>query len=505
MRAVTNDEIRELADSIGVDIGETELETIRTYVNENLAGLERVDEIRLDATPEPTGDREWWTPSESEHNGIVTRCDVAPTPSHSGALEGQTVGVKDIIAVAGVPMQCGSEAMVGYVPRRDAIVIERLRESGATIAAKTNCDEFAGGGRGVSYHGQMTNPFDPTRIPGGSSGGSAIAVATEQVDVALGTDTGGSIRMPSSHCGIVGLKQSYGLVPLSGIVENTYTIDHVGPMTSSVADAAAVLDAIAGKDRDDPASMQAAGRDEYEVGGYTAAVENAPSVSDVTIGVVAEGLGEGAAEDDVDPAVVEHTEATIDRLADAGCAIEELSIDSWEAAGPIKRTLSYTELAANWRDGGAPLRRGGTVDEGYQAGFAARTRSNSSLVGAYYRGRMIAGAYLLSEDRGRTYTRAHAARCVLEDDLQDALGGVDVLATPTVAGLPPKTDEVGDPRWNYGRNTKPANVTGLPAITLPSGTEEGLPIGFQLMTGAFEDAALLATAATVEDVLAPRS
>ena len=503
MVSLTDEEIQELAASIGVELGAGELETIRSYVNENLTGLDRIDELQLHATREPTGERAWWTPSDDEHNAIVTCCEVPPSESHDGTLEGRTVGVKDIIAVAGVPMQCGSEAMVGYVPGRDATVVDRLRKAGATIAAKTNLDEFAGGARGISYHGQMSNPRAPSRIPGGSSGGSAIAVATGAVDVALGTDTGGSVRIPSAYCGIVGLKGTYGLVPLSGVVENTYTLDHVGPMTASVADAATVLDAIAGKDRGDPASMGAAGRDEYEIGSYVAAVEDAPSPSELTIGVVAEGLGEGTAEQAVDPGVVEHTKATVDRLADAGCTVEEISIDSWEAASAIKRTLSYTELAAHWRDGGAPIRRGGSVDEGYQAGFAARARSNSGRTGAYYRARMITGAFLLSEKNGRPYTRAQAARRVIETDLRDALAGVDVLATPTVAGPPSEIDEAADPGLSYSRNTRPANVTGQPAITLPSGTKDGLPVGFQLVADHFEEAALLATAASIEDVIAP--
>ena len=504
MHSLTDEEIVRLAESVGIEVPESQLETVRSYVNENLAGLGDVDEIDVETPLEPTGDRSWWTPSasENEHDGIVTRCDVPPTDSNDGTLSGVTVGAKDIIAVAGVPMECGSETMIGYVPGRDAIVIERLREAGATISAKTNLDEFAGGARSISHHGEMRNPYDRSRIPGGSSGGSAIAVATGQVDVALGTDTGGSVRMPSSHCGIVGLKQSYGLVPLTGVVENTYTIDHVGPMTSSVADAAAVLDAIAGKNRTDPASMRAAGRDEYAVGGYTDAVEAAPDISDVTIGVVPEGLGDGAAEDEVDSTVVEHTEGTIDRLVDAGATVKEVPIYAWEAAGPIKRTLSYTELAAHWRDRGAPIRRGGVVDEGYQADFAARTRANGSLAGDYYLARMIAGAFLLEEKKGRTYTRAHAARRALERDLREALEEVDALATPTVAGLAPTREEADDPGLSYSRNTRPANVTGLPAISIPSGTSAGLPIGFQLMAGAFDDAALLATAASVESVIA---
>ncbi len=502
MRSLTDTEIEELAESIGVEVAEGEFEAIRSYVNENLTGLERVDEIRLDEGVEQPGEREWWTPAETEHRAIVTRCDVPPTPEHDGTLDGATVGLKDIIAVAGVPMQCASEAMVGYVPRTDATVVRRLRKAGATIAAKTNLDEFAAGARGVSYRGQMTNPHDPSRIPGGSSGGSAIAVATDQVDVALGTDTGGSVRIPSAHCGIVGLKGTYGLVPLSGVVENTYTIDHVGPMTGTVADAAAVLDAIAGKERADPASMQAAGRDEYRIDSYAEAVEEAPPLSELTIGVVAEGFGEGAAADEVESAVVEHTKETLDRLADAGCTVSELSIESWEQASDIKRTLSYTELAAHWRDRGAPVRRGGTIDEGYQAALAARTRSNSTLTGPYYRARKIAGAFLLSEKGGRTYTRAQAARRVLEEDVRDALEGVDVLATPTVPGLPAKTDEAADPGLSYSRNTRPMNVTGQPAISIPNGTEQGVPVGFQLIADSFEEAKLLAAAASVEAELA---
>ena len=504
MHRLSSEEIADLADRVNVRLLSTEIDTIREFVNENLSGLEHVDSVPLEHTEYDMGDRRWWVPTEDPHNGIITQCAVPPRDSpQSDLLSNQTIGVKDIIAVAGIPMQCGSESMVGYVPGFDATVIERLRDHGATIIAKTNLDEFAGGARGISHFGQMTNPFDTTRIPGGSSGGSAVAVATGAVDLALGTDTGGSVRMPSSHCGIVGLKPTYGLIPLTGVVENTYTLDHVGPMTRTVEESARMLEAVAGKDPADPASMAAAGTDGYHSTGFVEAVTTPPSPDEVRIGVVAESLGHGVADDTVEPAVVERTERAIDRLDDAGCMVEDVSIELFESSSAIKRAISYVELAAHWRDGAAPIRRGGSLDGGYQTGFAARTRSKSGLVGAYYRARLIAGAYLLEENHGRTYTRAQTARRTLQSAFTEALADVDVLVLPTMAGLPPTVEDADSPGLNYARNTMPANVTGQPAISIPNGLIDDIPTGLQLMSDRFTDAALLGYAALFESIITP--
>ncbi|WP_435176512.1 amidase [Halorussus sp. AFM4] len=502
MRIPSESELRELGRRFDVEVDDEELAEVQAQVARNLEGLDAVAEAPLgDGDASDVGARSWREPTDDPYNAVAVECEVGPKPDHSGALSGVEVGVKDIIAVAGVPMQCGSAAMRGNVPATDATVVERLRAAGSTITAKTNLDEFAGGSRAVSADGQMRNPHNEDHVPGGSSGGSAIAVATGRVDVALGTDTGGSVRMPSSHCGIVGLKPTYGLVPLDGVVENTYTLDHVGPMATSVSDAAGVLDAIAGKDRTDPASMQAAGRDDYGVGGYREAAESPPDLTDVTLAVVEEGLGEGAAEQPVEEGVAERTETALDHLADAGADVRRVSIDAFELAGPVKHVRSYAELAAHWRDGGAPYRRGGHVDPYTQASFARATRAASAEVNGYYRSRLLAGAQLIEAHGGRHYTRALAASRELKAAFDEAADAADALVTPTMPSTAPTVEDARQPGFDYARNVIPANVTERPAISLPNGTLDGLPVGLQLIGNPFDERRLLGVAAVTADVV----
>jgi amidase/aspartyl-tRNA(Asn)/glutamyl-tRNA(Gln) amidotransferase subunit A len=281
----------ELAEEFMIELDGDEAGRVTSDVNSYLESLDLVDTIPVGQSEGAWENRSWSDPVSNPDNAIAVSCSVPGDRDDSLELSGVSVGVKDIIMVAGVPMQCSSALMRGFIPGTDATVVKRLLANGADITAMTNADEFAASGRGTTnYTGPIRNPHDPERVAGGSSGGSGVAVANEIVDVALGTDTGGSIRIPAGLCGVVGLKPTYGLVPLSGVVENTYTQDHVGPLTRSVRDAGRVLEAIAGKYRHDPASLQAAGRDEYQVGGYVDAVDAPPSAEDVRIGVLEDGL-----------------------------------------------------------------------------------------------------------------------------------------------------------------------------------------------------------------------
>lgn len=490
------EETRELADSVGITVRDEEVGQLRDAVESLLEGADELHGVPLPEEQTVADERSWRKPETDPHNAFSTKCDVPPTDS-DGLLAGLEVGVKDAIAVAGVPMQCGSDMMRGFVPTADATVVRRLLNAGATITAKTNLDMFAGSARGTtSDHGPVQNPRDPERSAGGSSGGSAAAVATGEVDVALGSDTGGSIRIPASFCGVVGLKPTYGLVPLTGAMENTYTQDHIGPITSTVADAAGVLEAVAGRDRYDPASLTGAGRTEYRVGGYVDAVDSPGTLDSVTIGVLQEGMGEG-----VRPAVVDGTEDVADRLADAGATVHRVSVDYYEHFRAVKNVLSATEIAAHWRDDAAPVRRGGLVDPTYQSAFAERRRTRNRGVATFYKAKLLAGARLLTGDAGASYTRAQAAREVLRDEFEAVLDRIDALLLPTMPDVAPLLEDAADPGFDYARNTRPANVTRLPALTLPHGTVDGLPIGVQLVGEAFSEAQLLGIGAAIEPEL----
>jgi len=499
VRQVSTDELVALGRAFGVAVGDGEATAVRDEVNAMLASVPPVDELPTRRHGGDVGERTWREPTGDPCNAVATACHVPPRDAGEGPLSDATVGVKDVVAVAGVPMECGSDAMRGYVPGRDAAAVERLRAAGATIAAKTTLDEFAGCARGTTgTDGPVRNPHDREHTAGGSSGGSAVAVATGRTTVALGTDTGGSIRIPAAFCGVVGLKPTHGLVPLSGVVENTYTQDHLGPFAASVREAAAVLEAVAGKDPVDPASMAAAGRDDYRVGGYVDAVDDAPAVDALAVGVLEEAFGDG-----VRDAVADRTDAALEALADAGATVERVSVPEFEYGKAVKNALSFTELAAHWRDGGAQLRRGGVVDEGYQAAFARRTAAASGELSEFYRSKLLAGAFLLDAHDGRHYVRAQAAREVIADAVGDALAEYDVLAMPTVPAVAPPIADTADPGFDYARNTRLANVTRLPAVSLPNGSVDGLPVGLQLVAPAFAEARLLAASAAVEPHLDP--
>ena len=499
MRHLTEAELIALGERFGIDVDDARAAALTETVNAMLDDLDALDDLALvDDAPSPTGaaagERTWSDPDGTPHGAVAVDCAVPP--SATGHLDGVDVGVKDVIAVAGVPMRCGSATMRGFVPARDATVVDRLRAAGATVTAKTACDEFAGSARGTTGHGDpITNPHDDDRTAGGSSGGSAAAVAAGRVDAALGTDTGGSVRIPASFCGVIGYKPTYGLVPLTGVVENTYTQDHVGTFTDTVADAAALLDAMAGPDDADPASLGAAGRGSYRVGGYRDAVGEPPAVDDLEIGLLEEGLGDGVAD-----GVADATAAAADRVDDAGAAVRPVSVESFHAGRPIKNALSFVELATHWRDGGAPYRRGG-VDETLQTGFARARAAASGELSDFYTSKLLAGAQVVDAHDGRPYVRAQAARERLREAFESALADVDALLLPTMPDVAPPIADVADWEHDYARNTRAANVTRLPAVTIPDGTVDGLPVGLQLIGAGFDDAHLLAVADRVAATL----
>jgi amidase/aspartyl-tRNA(Asn)/glutamyl-tRNA(Gln) amidotransferase subunit A len=505
IRRITETDVRQLTEKWGIDVACGEVNNITEQVNERLAdGLDAVYDIPVPSGASDPGERPW-SEGTDRYNAIRVNCSVPPTADAGDLLDGVTVGLKDLIAVAGVPMRCGSAVMDGFVPSRDATVVTRLRQTGATIAAKTTMDEFAGGGRGRTARGLVCNPLDEDRIAGGSSGGSGAAVAAGLVDVALGTDTGGSTRKPAAFCGVVGLKPTYGLIPLTGVIENTYSLDHVGLIARSLADTARVLEALAGPDAADPVSTAAAGEYEYRVGGYTEAVLGPSPVDDLRVGVATQGLT-----DDIHEAVATRHRAAGDAIEDEGATLIEVDIPYLDETKHLKNAISYTELAAFWRDGGAPIRRGGSVAPGDRAGFQRRAIAASGELNTFYRSRMLAGAHLADAHGARHYVHARAAQATVRDALAAEFTDVDVLVTPTVPALAPPVEAVTAPDFDYdglqsafgyGRYTKFANVTGVPALTVPNCVEEGPAVGLQILAPRFEEARLLAAASQLADVV----
>jgi aspartyl-tRNA(Asn)/glutamyl-tRNA(Gln) amidotransferase subunit A len=415
-------------------------------------------------------------------NAFVTRCDVG---GGEGKLDDLTVGVKDNISTEGVETTCGSAVLEGYEPPYDATVVERLKDAGARIVGKTNMDEFGmGTTTETSAHGATRNPVDTDHVPGGSSGGSAAAVASGDVDAALGTDTGGSVRCPAAFCGVVGLKPTYGLVSRYGLIAYANSLETVGPMARDVETTARVLDVIAGPDERD-------GTCNHGADDYAAAVEE--PTADVTVAVPEELLGEA-----VEDGVRAKFEDALDTLRDEGATVQEVSMPSLEKALAAYYVIAMGEASSNLaRFDGVRYGPGGDGD-GWNEAFADARASFGDEV----KRRVMLGTYALSEGYyGDYYDKAQNARALVRRDFEGVLDEADVVASPTMPLTPFEIGEaLDDPMQMYlaDANTTPVNLAGVPSISVPAGRADGLPVGLQLTAGRFEETKLLRVARAFE-------
>ena len=405
-------------------------------------------------------------------------------------LAGVPLALKDNLCTRGLPTTASSRMLEGYLPPYDASVVVRLRQAGALIIGKTNCDEFAmGSSTENSAFGPTRNPWNPARIPGGSSGGSAAAVSARLAPAALGSDTGGSIRQPASMCGIVGLKPTYGRVSRYGLIAFASSLDQIGPMTQTVHDAALLLNVLAGPD---PADSTAAPE---PVPDYTHALTG--DVRGVRIGVPQRLTEEG-----VHPAVREAFVAALDRLRDLGASLVDVELPHARYAIPAYYLVAPAEASSN-------LARYDGVRYGFRAGGAAgdvqrmydRTRQQG--FGPEVKRRVLLGTYVLSAGYyDAYYLKALQVRTLIRRDYDEAFGRADVVAMPT-SPAPAFTlgERVEDPLQMYLIDvfTVGANLTGLPAVSVPCGfSPDGLPIGLQLTGRAFDEGMLLRVADAYE-------
>lgn len=505
MNKVSKRELVHIADRYGMPIPDDNLDSVCAQVNALIEGSDIVLN-RIQESQNPVGSRSWAAGTD-KFNSVITNCTIS-TDAEDGFLRGMEIGVKDLIAVANIPMTCGSEVLRGHVPQRDATVVSRLLAEGATITCKTNLDEFAIGGpwglTSAFRDGPIKNPHDTTRTAGGSSGGSAAAVAGGLVDAALGTDTGGSIRVPAALCGVVGIKPTYGIVPLTGVVETAYTQDHVGTLARTVRDAAAVLEAIVGKDQHDPGSLQTAASDRYDVGEYLIALEEGIDIQDLSLGMLSDGFG-----DTVDDEVADTIRRVIDQLNDQGASVTTVELELFDYAKPAKNIVSYTEQATHWRAGGAPFRKRQEVSESELLSYHQRTAASGALVHDNVKSKILAGAVLIEQGGGRYYNGAQIVRNAILREIEEKCKNIDALVCPTMPKIAPKlSDIIGDYssamdedskiEFDFGRNVRFANVTGVPAVTIPIDTVDSMPVGLQLVGERFSDARLLKIAEKIE-------
>ncbi|RDV36789.1 Asp-tRNA(Asn)/Glu-tRNA(Gln) amidotransferase subunit GatA [Bradymonadaceae bacterium TMQ3] len=411
--------------------------------------------------------------------------------SAEGPLAGLPIGIKDNLCTRDLPTTAASRILEGYRSPFDATVVERLRAAGALIVAKTNLDEFAMGSTGQHSAFKPTlHPLSPTHSPGGSSSGSAAAVAAGWLPAALGSDTGGSLRQPAATCGLVGFKPTYGRVSRHGLIAFASSLDHIGWLTRSVADAALLFDVLAGPDPRDPSALRDAP--------LRASAQPTPRIPALRLGLLPALIEDTP----IHPAISRAFSALIEGLRSAGATLPDLSPAHLELAGPTYTAISSAEAASNLaryeglrfgQRASGPSGAPSTVEA-----FATHTRS--ALLGAEVQRRLLLGHSLLSGQT--TLANAQNARAHIRKNLDEALTHVDALLTPTTPDTAPRRDAPDDPEHHRDRFTLPANLAGLPAISLPLGHDaDGLPFGLQLIGRRGHDAHLLAIARALEAFL----
>ncbi len=445
------------------------------------AALERIDAVDGKVHAFLSVNRESAMSAAHEWDGRYSRGDTIPP------LAGIPIALKDIICTAGTPTTCGSRILQGWVPPYDATVVTRLKAAGAIIVGKTNLDEFAmGSSTENSAFGPTRNPWDLDRVPGGSSGGSAAAVGAGMVPIALGTDTGGSIRQPAGFTGVVGLKPTYGRVSRYGLVAFASSLDQIGPLTRTVVDAALVLGIIAGHD---PCDSTAAN---VPVPLYRDALDQ--GVQGMRIGLAREAFGDGLHED-VKDAVLKATHV----LEGLGAMVEEISLPTLPYALPTYYLLATSEASSN-------LARYDGVQYGLRVAaddiYAMFTRTRRDGFGPEVKRRIMLGTYALSAGYYEGFfLKAQRVRTMIRRDFLRALSSVDLLAMPVSPTVAFRVGEkVEDPLQMYLADvyTIPVNLAGLPGISIPCGFGQGLPIGFQLIGKPFDESTLLRAAAAYE-------
>ncbi len=407
----------------------------------------------------------------------------------TGPLAGVPVAVKDNLCTKGVLTSCASRILSNFVPAYSATAVENLEKAGAVMVGKTNMDEFAmGSTTETSYYGVTRNPVNPEHVPGGSSGGSAAAVALGECFVALGSDTGGSVRQPASYCGVVGLKPTYGMVSRYGLVAYGSSLDQIGPLTKNVTDAAYLLEAIASYDEKDSTSEPSAERD------FTSALTE--DVKGMRIGIPKDYFGEGL-DAEVKAAVLAGAEV----LKKAGAMVEEFDLGMVEYAIPAYYTIATAEASSN-------LERFDGIKYGYRTeqfeglhNMYKKTRSEG--FGEEVKRRIMLGSFVLSSGYyDAYYLKALRTKALIKKAFDEAFEKYDLILGPVAPSTAPKLGEsLSDPLKMYLGDiyTISVNLAGLPGISVPCGKDgNGLPVGLQLIGDCFEEKKLIRAAYTYE-------
>ncbi len=493
-RPPTSDDIRSAAADLGLELDHDESLEYLALTDAFAQGIQVLDatpdDSPVQSPPRDAGHQP--TAAENPYNAWYRRTDI--TGASSGKLAGRTVALKDNVMLAGVPMMNGTSLLEGYVPEIDATIVTRILDAGGTITGKAHCEGMCvSGGSHTNATGPVHNPRRRGYSAGGSSSGSAALVAAGDVDMAIGGDQGGSIRMPASFCGIYGLKPTFGLVPYTGVLPIEPTLDHVGPMTSTVRDAALLLEVIAGADGLD--SRQGA----PIVHPYGAMLEG--GVGGLRIGVLGEGFGLPTSQPGVDAAV--RAAGTV--LAGLGAVVEELSVPLHLYAGALVAPLVSEGVLQTMLDGdgfgsGRQDRYVPSLVEKMH-GWRARARELPETVKVA----AVLATYLRKHHGTYYYAKAMNLRRQVRAAYDEALARVDLLLLPTtpmtatpIPGADASREEILQRAFEPTTNTGPFNLTHHPAMSVPCGDADGLPVGMMLVGKHFDEPTILRAAYAFE-------
>ena len=487
-------QIREVASEIGLSLTDADVESYVALLRPNVAAYNVVDAMpdNLPPVKYPRTPGYRPGPEENKHNAWYVKTTV--NGASRGKLKGKTVALKDNIMLAGVPMMNGAATLEGYVPDIDATVVQRILDAGGTIAGKVHCEFYClSGGSHTNATGPVHNPHKMGYSAGGSSSGSGVVVALGEVDMALGGDQGGSIRMPASFCGIYGMKPTHGLVPYTGIMPIELTLDHTGPMSATVEDNALLLEVLAGPD----------GLDPRQYGGMAKPYRDVltKGANGLRIGVVEEGFGLPQSQAKVDALV----RAGAERFKGLGASVEAVSIPMhrmgnaiWfpiAAEGAMVQMMQGNGFGFNWQG----LYLTSLMDK--HAGWRERADELSDTL----KSTMLIGHFMATRYRGHYYAKAQNLVRRLRRAYDEALGRFDLLLMPTlpmVATKLPAPDapvgEILDRGFEMLPNTSPFDCTHHPAMNLPCGLADGLPVGMMLIGKMYDEETIYRAAAAFE-------
>ncbi len=488
--------LESIAESFGLHFDDAAMTTMESLVTGALASYDVVGALaEKDRRTAPERAFSCPEPRDNELNGWYVRAEI--TGAGTGPLAGRSIAVKDNVMVAGLPMMNGSRSLEGFVPVEDATVVTRILEAGGTVTGKSVCEDLCfSGGSHTTANGPVLNPWDRSRSTGGSSSGSAALVASGAVDMAVGGDQGGSVRMPASWCGIVGLKATHGLVPYTGGFPIEATLDHLGPMARTVTDTAVLLTAMAGPDGQDPRQAGAPSGVDYSEG-LDAGVQGK------RVGILREGFDvPGLSEPQVDAAV--HRAAQ--RFAELGAEVVEVSVPEHTDAIHVWTVIATD--GATWQ-----MLRGNGYGYGYKGRYspemmdhyARGLRKHFDAVSHTVKFVALCGQYMLDEYNGTYYAKAQNAATHIRQAYDAVLQDVDVLVLPThpmratvIPSAGASIEEYVARALEMIANTAPFDVTGHPAISVPAEVEDGRPVGMMIVGKHWDEKGVLTAARAYE-------